>query len=96
MKYKHFEWVTLTDPRLLKIIIETVPVLDKYVSLYSLFRVCSIKKKKKLVIMKKKEDDPADNGRNSILDLVAAIKGRLIKGKHLVDNLVVIRTLMTL
>lgn len=46
--------------------------------------------------MKKKEDDPADNGRNSILDLVAAIKGRLIKGKHLVDNLVVIRTLMTL
>lgn len=69
-----------------------MPALDKYVFLT--FVVSNMFKSRN----KEKEDDPKrnDNGRNSIFDLVAAIKGRLIKGKHLVDNLVAIRTLMTL
>lgn len=54
------------------------------------------KKKRNKMFPSRRSSETADNSRNSIFDLVAAIKGRLIKGKHLVDSLVAIRTLMTL
>lgn len=54
------------------------------------------KKERNKMFPSRRSSETADNSRNSIFDLVAAIKGRLIKGKHLVDSLVAIRTLMTL